>query len=229
MTILKAVLFDCDGTIADSAGLICDTMERCFVAHGLEPPARDATRSIIGLSLETAIVALRPSLTHFEAERLADAYRNEYRLERTRPHFSDHLFEGMANLVLDLAARESVFVGMVTGKSRRGVAALTASHGLTEAFSVVRTADDCPSKPHPAMVLEACTELGVDPANAVVVGDTTYDMEMARAAGAMALGVSWGSHTTEQLTRSGALQVVETVHDLASAVENWLARQPASA
>ncbi|MER0237825.1 HAD-IA family hydrolase [Fulvimarina sp. MAC8] len=226
---MKAVLFDCDGTIADSAGLICDIMERCFIAHGLEPPAREATRSIIGLSLDTAIAALRPSLTRFEVERLADAYRNEYRLERTRPHFADHLFDGMADLVRDLASREYVLVGMVTGKSRRGVAALTASHGLTEAFSVVRTADDCPSKPHPAMVLESCAELGLDPLHAVVVGDTSFDMEMARAAGSTAIGVSWGSHTPDHLVRSGSHQVTETVPDLASALDLWLACEPARA
>ncbi|EAU42581.1 Haloacid dehalogenase-like hydrolase:HAD-superfamily hydrolase, subfamily IA, variant 3:HAD-superfamily hydrolase [Fulvimarina pelagi HTCC2506] len=227
MAALKAVLFDCDGTIADSAGLICDIMERCFLVHGLEPPAREATRSIIGLSLNTAIAALRPSLTAFEVARLADAYRSEYRLERSRPHFAEHLFEGMVELVLDLAARENVFVGMVTGKSRRGVAALTASHGLTGAFSVVRTADDCPSKPHPAMVLESCGELGLKPASAVVVGDTSFDMEMARAAGSTAIGVSWGSHAPEHLMRSGSLQVTETVQDLSAALDRWLAREPA--
>lgn len=229
MTVLKAVLFDCDGTIADSAGLICDIMERCFIANGFEPPAREATRSIIGLSLETAIAVLRPELTSSEVGRLANAYRDEYRLERTRPHFADHLFDGMAQLVLDLASREDVFVGMVTGKSQRGVAALCASHGLTEAFSVVRTADDCPSKPHPAMVIESCAELGIDPAHAIVVGDTTFDMEMARAAGATALGVSWGSHSPDHLMRSGAVQVAETVPDLVSTLDRWLARERESA
>ncbi|RFC62473.1 HAD family hydrolase [Fulvimarina endophytica] len=219
---MKAVLFDCDGTIADSAGLICDIMERCFAAHGLIPPAREETRAIIGLSLETAIRALRPALTANDAARLADAYREEYRSERSRAQVPDRLFDGMETLIRDLAAREAVLVGMVTGKSRRGVAALTASHGMTECFAVVRTADDCPSKPHPAMVLESCEELGIRPGNAIVVGDTSYDMEMARAAGASALGVSWGSHRPDLLRRSGALQVVETVPDLTVALDRWL-------
>ncbi|MDY8110650.1 HAD-IA family hydrolase [Fulvimarina sp. 2208YS6-2-32] len=228
MSGIKAVLFDCDGTLADSAGLICDIMERCFTAHDLQPPPREATRAIIGLSLDTAIATLRPGLTPVEVHRLCESYRAEYRLERTRPHFSDHLFEGMAELVRDLAAREAVFVGMVTGKSRRGVAALTASHNLTDVFVTVRTADDCPSKPHPAMVLECCGELGVAPINAVVVGDTTYDMEMARSAGSHAIGVDWGSHAPELLLRRGAAAVVGTVPDLAATLDRWLADGPAA-
>ncbi len=220
---MKAVLFDCDGTIADSAGLICRVMDRAFRRFDLEPPAPEATRAIIGLSLETAVQALRPKLGEAAVREVAEGYRVEYRAERARPDFSEALFPGMAELVRDLASREAVFVGMVTGKSRRGVAALTAYHGIADCFSAVRTADDCPSKPHPAMVLECCVELGLDADRAVVVGDTSFDMEMARAAGARALGVTWGSHAQRLLHEAGADEIVPDVSTLAQALERFVA------
>lgn len=220
---MKAILFDCDGTIADSAGLISAIMERTFRRHDLEPPAPEATRAIIGLSLDRAISALRPSLDAVKVEELVERYRTEYRAERARPDFTEYLFAGMADLVRELAAQPDVFVGMVTGKSRRGVAALTAHHGLTEAFHVVRTADDCPSKPHPAMVLECCAELGLDPSAALVVGDTTFDMEMACAARAGAVGVAWGSHSPAHLFGAGATIVAENVEELTRHLQRFCA------
>ena len=219
---MKAVLFDCDGTIADSAGLICTIMDRTFEAHGLTPPAWEATRAIIGLSLDKAILALRPSLSETDLTALVDGYRHHYRAERARPDFVEHLFPGMRDLVLELAENDEVFVGMVTGKSRRGVAAITAAHGLTAAFSTVRTADNCPSKPHPAMVLECCAEVGVAPLDAIVVGDTTFDMDMARAAGSTGFGVAWGSHQSAQLIRSGAKAVAADVPELRRALTTFL-------
>ncbi|MCK5934309.1 MAG: HAD-IA family hydrolase [Fulvimarina manganoxydans] len=219
---MKAILFDCDGTIADSAGLICTIMDRSFEAHGLTPPAWESTRAIIGLSLDKAILALRPSLSEADVAVLVAGYRHQYRAERARPDFVEHLFPGMRDLVLELSAQDEVFVGMVTGKSRRGVAAITAAHGLKDAFTIIRTADDCPSKPHPAMVLECCAEVGVAPADAIVVGDTTFDMEMARTAGSAALGVAWGSHHREQLERSGAQAVATDVPELRQALAAFI-------
>ena len=220
---MKAVLFDCDGTIADSAGLIIDIMARAFRRLELEPPAPEATRAIIGLSLETAVQALRPGLDEATVLRLADSYRIEYRAERTRPDFSEALFSGMAELVRELAARDAVFVGMVTGKSRRGVASLTTHHGIADCFHAVRTADDCPSKPHPAMVLECCAEFGIGAARAVVVGDTSFDMEMAKAAGSRAVGVTWGSHSVGLMREAGADEIAGDVAALVQALERFLA------
>ncbi|MCE7028363.1 HAD-IA family hydrolase [Jiella avicenniae] len=220
---MKAVLFDCDGTIADSAGLICRIIERAFRRFDLEPPAPEATRAIIGLSLETAVAALRPGLGEARTRDVAEGYRIEYRAERARPDFSEALFPGMAELVRDLATRDAVLVGMVTGKSRRGVAALTAHHGIAECFQAVRTADDCPSKPHPAMVLECCAEFGIGAERAVVVGDTSFDMEMAKAAGARALGVRWGSHSAELMRAAGADEIVADVGALTRSIEHFLA------
>ena len=219
---MKAVLFDCDGTIADSAGLICSIMERAFSRYDITPPTPAATRAIIGLSLETAVHTLRPSLDEAMVVQVAEGYRIEYRAERARPDFTEALFPGMAELVRDLARRDEVFVGMVTGKSRRGVASLTADHGISDCFHAVRTADDCPSKPHPAMVLECCGEFGIQPDQAVVVGDTTFDMEMAKAAGALAVGVTWGSHSADLMRRAGADEIVTDVAALIGSLERFL-------
>ncbi|MAU98279.1 MAG: HAD family hydrolase [Fulvimarina sp.] len=220
---MKAVLFDCDGTIADSAGLICRIMEQAFRRFDLEPPAPEATRAIIGLSLDKAVHALRPSLDEASVQAVAEGYRIEYRAERAREDFTEALFPGMAELVRELASRDAVFVGMVTGKSRRGVAALAAHHGLTDCFHAVRTADDCPSKPHPAMVTECCGEFGIPAGHAVVVGDTTFDMEMAKAAGARAIGVDWGSHSVALMRGAGADEIVSDVSSLARSIDRFLA------
>ncbi len=109
-------------------------------------------------------------------------------------------------------------MGIVTGKSRRGVDAILALHDLASYFQVIKTADSSPSKPHPGMVREAMAELGADPADTVVIGDTSFDMEMARAAGARAIGFSWGYHPRAALVEAGAERTVDRYDDLPAAV-----------
>lgn len=218
---MQAILFDCDGTIADSFGVICDIMQRTFLAHGLDAPDDAATRNIIGLSLDVAISRLRPGLDPTLLASLVTGYRTHFRAARNEPTFREALFPEMKALVERLSAADSVLLGMVTGKSRRGVAALCEAHAMTAAFSVVRTADDCPSKPHPAMVLECCEVLGVDAGQTLVVGDSIYDVEMARAAGATALGVAWGTHAPDMLLGAGALDVAGTPAELGRMIDRW--------
>ena len=107
-----------------------------------------------------------------------------------------------------LDAEERLLIGAVTGKSRRGLDVIAAAHGFDRTFVVSRTADDCPSKPHPAMVTECCLEVGVDPRDTVVIGDAIYDMQMAKSAGAMAVGVAWGYASVPQLVEAGADRIV---------------------
>lgn len=222
---MKAILFDCDGTIADSCAMICEIMRMVFVKHGLEVPLDSETRAIIGLSLDTAIGQLKPDASVDEIGRMAETYRTIFRSARSEPKFREALFPGMKALVRDLAARQDVCVGMVTGKSRRGVDAICETHGMTDWFAVVRTADDCASKPHPAMVLESCDVLGLSPSDVLVVGDSIYDMQMAKAAGASALGVEWGTFALPSLIAAGAFAVAETVEDLRLQIDRWLAAE----
>jgi phosphoglycolate phosphatase len=120
-------------------------------------------------------------------------------------------FNGIPALINRLCKRDDIALGIVTGKSRRGVQRLLQTPHFSDRFSVSRCADDCPSKPHPAMVRECCEEIGISPINTVVIGDTGFDMEMAKAAGANAIGVSWGYHPVDRIYLSGAQQVVDDV------------------
>ncbi|MEX6507678.1 HAD-IA family hydrolase [Jiella sp. M17.18] len=220
---MKAILFDCDGTIADSFATICTVMRRAFAAEGLPEPEDAATKAIIGLSLEVAMARLHPDGVDADHSRLAAAYREAFHATRAEAGHRETLFPGMRDLIDRLAAREDVALGMVTGKSRRGVAAICEEHGMGHVFIASRTADDCPSKPHPAMVEECCAELGLETTDALVVGDSIYDMEMARSAGAAALGVAWGTHQADRLLSAGAFAVAEDVAALDRLIGDWLA------
>jgi phosphoglycolate phosphatase len=210
---VKLVLFDCDGTIVDSGGLIHRTMVDTFVQHDLPPPDYAQTRGVIGLSLEIAIVSLLDPATGTKAAAMAADYKTNFLRRRSQIGEAEAMYDGMADLLNRLAARDDVMIGMVTGKSRRGVASVVATHGLERMFQVVRTADDCPSKPHPAMVLECIRETGADPDQTWVIGDAIFDMQMARAAGTTAIGVSWGYHQSDDLIASGAHGILSTPGD----------------
>lgn len=221
---MKLVLFDCDGTIVDSADFIHRCMVTTFADAGLAEPAFDQTRGVIGLSLDRAIAVLADAL---DAEiageaalaRMVAAYKQAFFDLRSSQDYREPLYEGMDGLIGELAARDEVLIGMVTGKSRRGVDAVLKAHDLTHHFIVVRTADDCPSKPHPAMVAECIAETGADAENTYVIGDAVYDMQMARAAGARAVGVSWGYHHAEGLRENGAEHVLERPDDFMALID----------
>lgn len=218
---MRLFLFDCDGTIADSFAVICGTMQDAFRARGLVAPADTAIHGIIGLSLAEAMLRLRPGSTQAEAEDLADAYRVTFQKARAAGQVDEPLFPGMGDLVTRLSGIDDHLVGMVTGKSRRGVDHILSAHGLAKWFHVVRTADDCPSKPHPAMVLESCAEMGVSPSDAVVVGDAAFDMAMAREAGATGIGVAWGAARPDALRAAGAAAVATDVAHLGTLLDAW--------
>jgi len=226
---MRAILFDCDGTLADSFDIICETMRRCFAVAGLPEPDRRATEGIIGLSLDLAIARLAPTVPETELPGLVELYRQEFQAARTDPSFAERLFPGVEPMLRRLGSRDDALLGLVTGKSRRGVASVLAAHDLNDLFAVARTADDCPSKPHPAMVLECCAVLGIDPREAVVVGDAVYDMRMARAASAQAIGVGWGAATPEALLQAGASRVARGVAELEAWLGDFLAGAEAPA
>ena len=211
---MKLILFDCDGTLIDSSDIIHECMTRAFREGGLVPPELAQTRSIIGLSLDLAIGKLLDREVDDEIVQLAESYKTNFRSMRLEPGFHEPVFDGIVDLLDVLSRHDEILIGMVTGKSRRGVRAIFDAHGFGAQFLAVRTADDCPSKPHPAMVLECCSELGIDPAATIVVGDAIYDMQMAKAAGARAVGVSWGCENIERLRSAGADDILEHPSDL---------------
>lgn len=220
---MKLVLFDCDGTLVDSQHVILEAMARAFAGAGLVVPPREAVLGIVGLSLAEAMRRIGGEDPAFPAELLADLYRDAFRALRAEPGFREPLYPGIAEMIDRLARREDVLIGMATGKSQRGARLVLEHHGLTQRFVTVQTADDAPSKPHPEMVLRAMAETGAVPRDTILIGDTGFDMAMARAAGARAVGVTWGYHSREMLLQAGAERLVEDAATLPMVLDElWL-------
>ena len=208
---MKLIVFDVDGTLVDSQDLIVAAQRAAFLAHGLEPPTRERSLSIVGLSLVQAMRVLVPD---GPAESLAEGYKTAFQRLRADPAYREPLFPGAAELLAELSGRDEVVLGIATGKSRRGVAHLLARHGWEGVFATIQTADDHPSKPHPAMLEQALAETGAAPRDSVMIGDSTFDMAMARGAGIGAVGVSWGYHRPEALRETGAEAIVGSYREL---------------
>ncbi|TNF60180.1 MAG: HAD family hydrolase [Rhodobacteraceae bacterium] len=217
----RLILFDVDGTLVDSQADIVASMRRAFEAVGREAPPRAKILSIVGLSLDLAVAHLAPDLDATRRMVMVAAYKDEYaRLRQAKGSaLSSPLYPGVWALLDRLAAMPDVMLGVATGKSRRGLDALLTSLDMRDRFVTCQTADDHPSKPHPAMILAAMEETGTGPTATVMIGDTSFDMEMARAAGVQALGVAWGYHGRDRL--GAAHQVVETVPQLEAALARW--------
>jgi len=201
---LKLVIFDCDGTLVDGQHMIVASMTQAYAAHGIAVPNRETMLSMVGLSLIETFTELGRGVEQFPVASLAEHYKLAFHALRTSGQHIEPLYPGAAEAVQALARREDVALGIATGKSQRGVRLVLGHHGLLEHFITIKTADDAPSKPDPGMVREAMREAGAAAENTVVVGDTVYDVAMARAAGAAAIGVAWGYHSREALTAAGA-------------------------
>ncbi len=218
---MKLVLFDVDGTLVDSQNLIVAAQHAAFAAFGLEPPSRERSLSIVGLSLTEAFTVLVGPKAPIEG--LVQAYKEAFFTLRQDPALAEPLFPGAGACLDWLSAREDVFLGIATGKSRRGVAHLLDRHGWHKSFATIQTADDAPSKPHPGMILQAMEELGVTPQDTVMIGDSSYDMAMARAAGVLPIGVSWGFQPVEALKEAGAGHIVHSYPELDPVLQSFLA------
>ena len=202
----RLAVFDVDGTLSDSQHHIHAAMTQSFAAQGLAAPDLEAVRQIVGLSLPLALVRLAPQADARLIDALVQGYKQSYYVARSDKPAP--LFPGAAEVLARLAARSDILLGIATGKSRRGLDALLTQFGLTAIFVTKQVADDHPSKPNPAMLLAALAETGVAAADAVMIGDTSFDMEMAGAAGVGSIGVTWGYHAPEALTAAGAGRLV---------------------
>jgi phosphoglycolate phosphatase len=216
---LKLVVFDCDGTIVDSQHMIVAAMTQAYGWHGLDAPSRETVLSIVGLSLPEAFEVLGKDHPGFPVATMVERYKAAFHVMRDGEKHLEPLYPGAADAITSLARRDDVLLGIATGKSQRGVRAVLGMHGLLDHFFTIKTAEDAPSKPNPGMVLDAMREAGVAPEDTVVVGDTVYDIAMARAAGATALGVTWGYHEASALERAGAYAVIDRFESLGPLLE----------
>lgn len=216
---MKLAIFDVDGTLVDSSAMIAASLTDAFRGEGFAVPERERMMSIVGLSLVDAMRVLAPEQEHAVHERLGAAYKQAFWENRAKGEHTEELFPGAHELLLKLREREDVKLGIATGKSRRGVAHLLAKHGYEGWFSTVQTSDDHPSKPHPSMIVTALAETGLEPAAAIMIGDTSYDIAMARAAGVKAAGVSWGNHPPADLASAGAHTISNDFKELEQHLE----------
>jgi phosphoglycolate phosphatase len=204
----KFAVFDVDGTLVDSRASIARAMAQAFSALDLRAPTYDETRRIVGLSLAPAIKVLAPDLPEARYAALAEAYKNAFVANRAAG-LVEPLYAGARETLLQL--REAGWtLGIATGKARRGVDAFLSNHGLADLFDCAFCADDGPGKPDPHMLRLNMDAVRRAPGETIMIGDTSFDMAMARAAGCRAQGVAWGFHTIEEVRDGGAHHVAET-------------------
>jgi len=214
----RLAVFDCDGTLVDSQGVICTAIEHGFAACGLAAPTRAASQSIIGLSVVQAMEVLHPAGAADTHAQLAEAYKSSFFALRQQGLAHEPLYDGILEAIEGLEAR-GWLLGVATGKSDRGLGHVLEKHGLHPRFITLQTADRHPSKPHPSMLWQAMADAGSAPETTVMIGDTSYDIEMAKAAGVGAIGVTWGYHSAEALREAGADAVATHANQLIALIE----------
>jgi phosphoglycolate phosphatase len=215
---VKLAVFDCDGTLVDGQAAVCDAMAAAFAEAGLPAPDRGAVRRIVGLSLPQAVHHLAPTAGLEKQAHAVAAYKAAFRATREAGRLEEPLYEGMAELLRELA-EGGWALAVATGKSDRGLAACLAGHGIAERFASLQTADRHPSKPHPAMLEAAMAEAGAVAHETVMIGDTSFDIAMARAAGVRAIGVAWGYHSPAELLAAGAAAVAADIAHLKELID----------
>ncbi|SFR59701.1 HAD-IA family hydrolase [Litoreibacter janthinus] len=221
MAELKLVVFDVDGTLVDSQDDIVSAMTATFEAIEEPVPTRSEILGIVGLSLHSAFEKLSPALYQLHGDALVDGYKSSFMTSRKLRDStkSSPLYPGGLDAIRRLHAQDNVLLGIATGKSRRGLDHLLDAHDLRGYFVTTQVADDHPSKPHPSMLERCMYDAGVEAAHAVMIGDTSYDMDMAANAAMASVGVSWGYHAPEIL-RTRATALIDTYADLDAALSN---------
>lgn len=213
---IRLAIFDCDGTLVDSQANICRAMDLAFAAERLSPPDHHVVRRIVGLSLVEAMRMMLPQEQPQFHVVMAEHYKNAFhqlRGDGTLQH--EPLYDGLMPL-LDKLQDDGWLLAVATGKSDRGLDLCLTHHGIKHRFISLQTADRHPSKPHPSMVYQALADAGGQARDAVMIGDTSYDIAMGVAAGVRPIGVDWGYHDAHELEAAGAASVAFTMDELYS-------------
>lgn len=219
------VIFDLDGTLVNSEAIILGAQVECFRRCGVAHPGREAGLNVVGLTLDIALMRLA-GLAQPD-DRLTETYKSVFSEMREAaragdPAFAEPLYPGVPEMLEELAARPGVKLAVATGKSRRGAEYLVERHGWDRFMVSIQTADDAPSKPHPGMILQAMAETGVSPRKTAMIGDSSFDMEMAVAAGVLPIAVSWGFQPVSTLTALGARGVLAHAGELPALLDRLI-------
>lgn len=213
----KLLVFDWDGTLMDSAAEIVSCFQHAAGDLSLRPPTDAEVRNIIGVGMREAIQMLYPDMVEeADLQALIERYRHYYFLPE-KPE--SQLFEGVYDMLKALEGQE-YFLGLATSKGRRGLDQVLARTGLDKVFHYTRCIDEAHSKPHPKMLLDVMAWLGVDAADTLMIGDTEYDLQMARNARVDSVGVLCGAHEHERLL---ACEPKTCLPETAQLI-HWLAR-----
>ncbi|MCP5038013.1 MAG: HAD-IA family hydrolase [Rhodobacteraceae bacterium] len=217
---LRLAIFDVDGTLIDSQDFILAAMKRAFGGMGIELPSREKVLSIVGLSLEKSIGVLVPELDAAGRAQAADIYRQAFLSLREETGGEAHapLYPGARAALEALHGEDEVLLGVATGKARRGLDHVCQAHNLDPFFVTRQTADQHPSKPHPSMLWKALADTGAEARDAVMIGDTSFDIEMGVAAGYRTIGVTWGYHPSQSLRDAGADVLIDRFEELLPAL-----------
>lgn len=211
---LRLCALDLDGTLVDSQHQIVSAMAAAFAGEGMRPPDAGRVRQVVGLPLDQAIRQLAPGSGGLQVERLGEAYRDAYFSVRGASGASAEPLTDGALEALDALASRGWLLAVVTGKGKRGLRAVLDAHGLTARFVTLKSADDGPGKPDPTVLLEAVAEAGSLPERSVMVGDTVFDLGMARRARVAGIGVTWGYHEISLLQTEGPAAVIDRFAEL---------------
>jgi phosphoglycolate phosphatase len=209
----QLIIFDWDGTIIDSQALIISSMQKAMADENLPIPLGDEVRNVIGLSLDKVILSLLPELDYPTVNRISDNYRRHFFADTNQ----SELFEGVAETIQDLHA-SGYFLAVATGKGRRGLDLALKNTGLEPFFHITRCADETRSKPDPLMLDEILTDLDLGAEKAVMVGDTSYDMDMAGNIKMDCIAVTYGMHDENHLKDSKPTYLIDSIDQLSQYV-----------
>lgn len=212
----ELVVFDWDGTLADSTSRIIKSMQAAFAGLGLPKPSAEQIRDIIGLNLHIAIQTLAGHLSPRRQRAIADGYRGTY----AQIASSTHLFDGVSETLHALSAT-GYRLAIATGKGRTGLDRALTEQGLSDFFEATRCADECRSKPDPQMLHELMDATGVQPERTLMVGDTTHDLMMARNARVSAACVTYGAHDRQTLGACDPVFVLDRITDLPALLSSY--------